>query len=54
MVPALKAPEIEEKLHTEIDSVLGGELATADDVARLPYTIRFFPRQGGCTRPPGR
>jgi cytochrome P450 len=37
-----KHPEIEDKLHTEIDGVLGGELATADDVARLRYTHMVF------------
>src|SRR6266852_2634549 len=35
-------PEAEAKLHQEIDSVLGGKLPTADDVARLRYTEMVF------------
>ena len=31
-------PEVERRLHTEIDSALGGRLPTADDLAALPYT----------------
>ena len=31
-------PEVEARLHQEIDSVLGDRLPTADDVARLRYT----------------
>lgn len=31
-------PDIEAKLHHEIDSVLGGSLATVEDLSRLPYT----------------
>jgi cytochrome P450 len=31
-------PEVEAKLHVEIDEVLGGRLPTADDVASLRYT----------------
>src|SRR5438034_8796541 len=30
-------PEVETKLHNEIDSVLGGRLPQVDDVASLPY-----------------
>jgi cytochrome P450 len=35
-------PEIEAKLHREIDEVLEGRLPTADDVARLQYTEMVF------------
>jgi cytochrome P450 len=35
-------PEVEEKLHEEIDTVLAGRLPTADDVAQLPYTEMVF------------
>jgi cytochrome P450 len=31
-------PEVESRLHTEIDSALGGRDATFDDLAALPYT----------------
>jgi cytochrome P450 len=31
-------PRVEEKLYTELDSVLGGRTPTLDDLARLPYT----------------
>ena len=31
-------PEIQEKLHAEVDAVLGGRTPTAEDMARLPYT----------------
>ena len=43
-------PEVEEKLHAEIDAVLADRLPTADDVAQLRYTrmvlseaIRLYP-----------
>ncbi len=43
-------PEVEAKLHGEIDQVLGGRLATFEDVPRLAYTekvltesMRLFP-----------
>ena len=43
-------PEVEEKLHNEIDEVLGGRQATAEDVPRLVYTrqvvnevLRMYP-----------
>jgi len=32
-----RAPEAQEALRTELDSVLGGRLPTHDDLARLPY-----------------
>jgi cytochrome P450 len=32
------APEVESKLHAEIDAVLGDRLPTVQDVPRLPYT----------------
>jgi len=35
-------PEVEAKLHEEIDAVLAGRLPTADDVARLRYTEMVF------------
>ena len=35
-------PEVEAKLHQEIDAVLGGRLPTANDVARLRYTEMVF------------
>jgi cytochrome P450 len=35
-------PEVEAKLHQEIDAVLEGRLPTADDVARLRYTEMVF------------
>ncbi|MGE5245164.1 MAG: cytochrome P450 [Betaproteobacteria bacterium] len=35
-----QAPEVERKLHEEIDSVLGGRLPQAADVARLPFVER--------------
>ena len=35
-------PEIEAKLHREIDEVLEGRLPTADDVSRLRYTEMVF------------
>lgn len=31
-------PEIEKKLHEEIDAVLNGRLPTVDDLGKLPYT----------------
>jgi cytochrome P450 len=31
-------PDVEARLHAEIDSALGDRLATADDLATLPYT----------------
>ena len=31
-------PDVEARLHAEIDEALGARLATADDVPRLPYT----------------
>lgn len=35
-------PEVEAKLHEEVDAVLAGKLPTADDVARLRYTEMVF------------
>jgi cytochrome P450 len=35
-------PEVEAKLHQEIDAVLDGRLPTADDVSRLRYTEMVF------------
>ncbi len=35
-------PEVEEKLHTELDTVLGGRAPTADDLPRLEYTRRVI------------
>ncbi|MDB5591077.1 cytochrome P450 [Enterovirga sp.] len=45
-----QAPDVEAKLHEELDSVLGGEAPSLRDVARLPYTravieetLRLYP-----------
>ncbi|HXG67794.1 MAG TPA: cytochrome P450 [Blastocatellia bacterium] len=35
-------PEVEAKLHAELDSVLAGRLPTFEDVPRLPYTEMVF------------
>ena len=35
-------PEVEAKLHAEIDTVLGGRPATFDDLKRLPYTAQVI------------
>ena len=35
-------PEVQEKLHREVDDVLGGRLPTADDLPRLGYTRMVF------------
>ena len=35
-------PEVERKLHLELDEVLGGRLATAEDVPRLVYARRVL------------
>ena len=35
-------PDVERRLHAEVDAVLGGRPATADDMARLPYTRMVF------------
>ena len=35
-------PEVEAKLHTEIDSALGGSLPAAEDVAKLRYAEMVF------------
>jgi cytochrome P450 len=50
-------PEIEEKLHAEIASVLGDRPPTIEDLARLPYTeyvyteaMRLFPPVWGIFR----
>jgi len=43
-------PEVERRLHAEVDETLGGRLPTADDLSRLVYTrmvamesLRLFP-----------
>jgi len=43
-------PEVQERLHEEVDRVLGGRTPTADDVAKLTYatavfaeTVRLYP-----------
>ncbi|MDX2827383.1 cytochrome P450 [Streptomyces ipomoeae] len=33
-------PELERKLHEEVDTVLGGRPARMEDLARLPFTLR--------------
>ena len=35
-------PEVEARMHAELDGVLGGRLPAFDDVARLPYTAGVF------------
>ena len=47
-------PEVEAKLHAEIDAVLGGRIASADDLPNLPYTrmvideaMRLYPAAPG-------
>jgi cytochrome P450 len=35
-----QAPEVEQRLHQEVDAVLGGRLPTVADVERLPYVTR--------------
>jgi cytochrome P450 len=47
-------PAVEEKLHAELDAVLGGRTPTAEDLARLPYTrmvieetMRLYPAAPG-------
>jgi len=35
-------PEVEQRLHEEVDSVLAGREATVDDVPRLPYVRRIL------------
>ena len=35
-------PEIQDKLHREVDAVLGGRLPTSDDLTALVYTRRLF------------
>lgn len=37
-----QAPQVEERLHRELDAVLGGRLPTLDDVPRLLYTRAVF------------
>ena len=37
-----QAPEVEERLHTELAKALAGRLPTLDDVPELPYTRAIF------------
>ena len=37
-----KHPEVEAQLHAELDAVLGERIATPDDVAQLPYTMKVL------------
>jgi cytochrome P450 len=37
-----QAPEVEDRLHAELEQVLGGRLPTIDDVPRLVYTRAVF------------
>ncbi|MGH7055039.1 MAG: cytochrome P450 [Stellaceae bacterium] len=37
-----QAPRVEERLHHELDTVLGGRLPTLDDIPRLLYTRAVF------------
>jgi cytochrome P450 len=50
-------PEVEAKLHEELDTVLGGRQPTLEDLQRLPYTemivkeaMRMYPPAFGTTR----
>ena len=52
-------PEVEERLHREVDAVLGGRLPTFDDLPKLEYTrmvfaetIRLYPPVWMTTRRP--
>jgi cytochrome P450 len=44
-------PDAEAKVHAEIDSVLGGRLATMDDMRRLEYTERALTESMRCYPP---
>jgi cytochrome P450 len=44
-------PEVERKLHAELDSVLAGRLPTDADVALLPYTRRVLTESMRCFPP---
>jgi cytochrome P450 len=44
-------PEVERKLHAELDSVLAGRLPTDADVADLPYTRRVLAESMRCYPP---
>jgi cytochrome P450 len=35
-------PEIERRVHEEVDRALGGRLPTLDDLAAVPYTLQVF------------
>ena len=35
-------PEVEARMHAELDQVLGGRTPTAEDVPHLPYTEAVF------------
>jgi cytochrome P450 len=37
-----QSPDVEQRLHAELDAVLGGRLPTFADVDRLPYTTRII------------
>jgi cytochrome P450 len=37
-----KNPSVAERLHEELDRVLGGRLPTAEDLRQLPYTLRVI------------
>jgi len=37
-----RSPEARDRLHSEVDEILGGRVPTADDVDRLPYTSACF------------
>ncbi len=50
-------PEVEKKLHAELDSILAGQAPTLDDVAKLKYTeqvltesLRLYPPAWGTAR----
>ena len=42
MVSIVAAPEVEARMHAEIDQVLNGRLPTLEDVPKLTYTRAVF------------
>ena len=44
-------PDVERRLHEEVDSVLGGRAAEPEDVTRLPYTRRVLTESMRCYPP---
>ena len=44
-------PEVEARLHAEVDAVLGGRAPDVEDVPRLPYTRQVFAESMRCYPP---